>query len=61
MSKNSCWSSFKCNEIRVPRFNVDSFSCVILNDPPALDVHVYCSSSLCLDVTETESATKNAE
>ena len=32
-----------------------------VNEPPAADSHVYCSSSFDLDVTTTFSATRYAE
>ena len=61
-SKYSNWSSFNTIVIDVPLVNLNSgfSSCVIVNEPPAEDSQVYCSSSLCLLDTRTVSATKNA-
>lgn len=56
---NSVASGFIHNLILVPLpkvFPLGSLATVKL--PVASDVHIYCSSSLCLDVTSTLSATR---
>ena len=55
-----------CKKEYVRKGNLDRHalkckSWVILKEPQALELQVYSSSSLCLDVTDTLSATKNAE
>ena len=59
-SKYSTWSSFIDNVIHVPRVK-PILEGVIVNEPPASELHVYSISSLCLLVTTTLFATKNAE
>ena len=52
--------AFMVRTMRVPRpiLLASGASGETVNEPPAADSHVYCSSSLLLDVTTTFSATK---
>ena len=46
-SRYSSWSSFRCSVICVPRPRLGPSSRAMVNDPPACDSQMYCSSSLC--------------
>ena len=55
------WSSFRCRITFAPRPIASPVSVLTVKDPPAEESQAYCSSSLCLVITVTFSATKYAE
>ena len=62
-SRYSAMSSFIVRTMRVPRPMrlASGASGDTVNEPPAADSHVYCSSSFDFEVTTTFSATRYAE
>ncbi len=59
-SRYSSWSSFRCSVICVPRPRLGPSSRAIVNDPPACDSQMYCSSSLCCARAQADNVSARA-